>query len=89
MKQVKKKPIEPKIKARPNIAFGRNNYILLIIGIVVIILGFIALAKGSTVLAPILLVVGYCVIIPLAILIKSSPATEKKLITQSSPTQRE
>ncbi len=88
MKQVKKKPAEPKVKAklRPNIAFGRNNYILLVIGIVVIILGFVTLAKGSITLAPILLVTGYCVIIPLAILIKSGFAHQKKEKIQTQPT---
>jgi hypothetical protein len=33
-----------------------------------IIVGFIDLARGGETLAPILLVVGYCVLIPLAIL---------------------
>lgn len=80
MKQVKKKPPESKVKTkiRPNIAFSRNNYILLVIGIVVIIAGFVSLAKGSITLAPILLVTGYCVIIPLAILIKSGTAVKKE-----------
>ena len=88
MKQVKKKPSEPKAKAklRPNIVFGRMNYILLVIGIVVIIAGFIALSKGSITLAPILLVIGYCVILPLAILIKSGPSpAPKKDETPSQP----
>jgi hypothetical protein len=89
MKQVKKKIPEPKVKTkpRPNIAFGRNNYILLLIGIVVIIAGFVSLAKGSITLAPILLVTGYCVIIPLAILIKSGLSVKKATVppTQSKP----
>lgn len=83
MKKTKKLPIKEKI--RPNIAFGRNNYLLLIIGIITIIAGFIALAKGSITLAPILLVVGYCVIIPLAILIKLKPGIRKKDMIQSPP----
>ncbi len=80
MKQVKKKSPEPKVKAklRPNISLARNNYILLVIGIIVIIIGFIALAKGSITLAPILLVLGYCVIIPLAILLKFGHALAPK-----------
>ena len=88
MKQVKKKAPEPKVKAklRPNISLARNNYILLIIGIIVIIIGFIALAKGSITLAPILLVAGYCVIIPLAILLKFDHAlAPKKEPTQPQP----
>jgi hypothetical protein len=34
----------------------------------VIVAGFIDLARGGETLAPILLVIGYCVLIPLAIL---------------------
>ena len=89
MKQVKKKTPEPKVKAKlhPNISWQRNNYILLVIGIIVIIVGFIFLASGSLTLAPILLVAGYCVIIPLAILLKfGSAAAPKKEETQPQPT---
>ena len=38
------------------------------IGLIVIIAGFIALATGDITIAPILLVIGYCVLIPIAIL---------------------
>ena len=48
--------------------FGKKNYLAFIIGLVVIVAGFIFLAIGDTVIAPILLVAGYCVIIPVAIL---------------------
>ena len=50
--------------------FGRRNYLLFGIGLVVIVVGFIALGMGSITLAPILLVLGYLVIIPLAIILK-------------------
>ncbi len=46
------------------------NWLLLLIGVVVIGFGFLSLSKGSITLAPILLVVGYCVIIPIALLFK-------------------
>jgi len=92
MKQVKKKPPEPKIKAklRPNISWQRNNYILLAIGVIVIIAGFITLASGSITLAPFLLVAGYCVIIPLAILLKfGSSSVPKKDATEPPPTPKQ
>jgi len=38
-------------------------------GIVLIALGFRWLARGSLTLAPVLLVAGYCVVVPLAILV--------------------
>lgn len=57
---------------------SRENFIIMGVGLLVIIMGYIALARGPIegflplVLAPILLVLGYCVIIPLGILFKKS-----------------
>jgi len=48
--------------------FTRRNWQWLIAGAVVIIAGFISLSMGSITLAPILLVLGYCVLIPIGIL---------------------
>jgi uncharacterized membrane protein HdeD (DUF308 family) len=50
--------------------FGPKNYAIFATGIISIILGYIFLSKGSITLAPILLVLGYCVIIPVAIMLK-------------------
>ena len=56
--------------------FGKNNYVLFLIGVLTIVLGYIIMYLGSTysfqsiVLAPIILIVGYCVIIPISIMIK-------------------
>ncbi|HHI03227.1 MAG TPA: hypothetical protein ENL22_06885 [candidate division Zixibacteria bacterium] len=50
--------------------FGPRNYILFAIGLLVIIVGYISLSAGSITLAPILLVLGYCVLIPISIIIK-------------------
>ena len=59
-----------KSKEKPGLPFGRKNYLLFALGILVIILGYITLGYGSITLAPILLVLGYCVIIPLSIIIR-------------------
>lgn len=56
--------------------FGKKNYILFAIALVVIIAGFIALEQGSITLAPILLVFGYCVMMPWAILSKGKKEPE-------------
>lgn len=66
---VKNRPT-PKTKAETGPIFGKRNYILFAVGLLVIIAGFIFLGTGDTVFAPILLVLGYCVIIPVAIIIK-------------------
>jgi len=50
--------------------FGPRNYILFGIGLFVIVAGYISLSAGSITLAPILLVLGYCVLIPISIIIK-------------------
>ena len=50
--------------------FGPRNYILFAIGLLVIIVGYISLSAGSITLAPILLVLGYCVLIPISIIIR-------------------
>jgi hypothetical protein len=57
-------------KISESLGFGRVNYYLMAIGLAFIVIGYIALASGSITLAPILLVLGYCVILPTAILIK-------------------
>ena len=52
----------------------RENYLILLLGIIIIIIGFIFLSIGpvnsfwSLDAAPVLLFLGYCVIIPVAIL---------------------
>jgi uncharacterized membrane protein HdeD (DUF308 family) len=57
-------------KLRPNIQLKPKNWILLGVGIITIIAGYILLSRGSITMAPILLVAGYCVLVPIAILIK-------------------
>ena len=47
--------------------FGKRNVLLLVAGIVVIAVGYLLLGRGSITAAPILLVSGYCVIVPLSI----------------------
>ena len=57
-------------------SFGKINYQLFGIGLLVIIFGYIIMAMGDTEsfqsvkLSPVILIVGYCVIIPAAILVK-------------------
>ena len=57
--------------------FTRKNWSLFLVGLATIILGYVFLsippASGflSLTLAPILLVTGYCVLIPMAILIRN------------------
>jgi len=50
--------------------FTKKNYLVFGVGVLSVILGFITLSSGSTTLAPILLILGYCVVIPISILLK-------------------
>lgn len=65
---------------RGDLPFTRKNWSLAIIGLAVIVLGYVFLrippAEGflSLTLAPVLLVVGYCVLIPMAILVRDQSA---------------
>ena len=52
--------------------FNKRNFAFLGIGLAVIILGFVFLAFGDITIAPILLVLGYCVVIPIGILLPKS-----------------
>ena len=78
---MKKKPVknireQRTRKSRFNFPLTTENYQIFGIGILVIILGYISLSQGpadsfwSLTLAPILLVIGYCVIIPISIFYK-------------------
>ena len=62
-----------------SVPFGRKNWTLFALGLATIALGYVLLSIPpvdgflSLTLAPIFLVVGYCVLIPLAILAKDRP----------------
>lgn len=50
-----------------SLAFTRTNLVLFAVGLVVVIIGWMLLGRGSISLAPVLLVLGYCILIPLAL----------------------
>ncbi|MBM3314637.1 DUF3098 domain-containing protein [candidate division WOR-3 bacterium] len=62
------KPATPK-KVRPQVALAPGNYILMAVALLTIAVGFIILARGSITAAPILLVLGYCVLVPLSLML--------------------
>ena len=57
-------------------SFGKINYQLFGIGLLIIILGYVLMAMGETEsiqsikISPIILIIGYCILIPAAILVK-------------------
>jgi len=56
------------ISKAEGLPFKKMNYYIFMMGLLAIVLGYFTLSQGSITLAPLLLVVGYCVIIPIAIL---------------------
>jgi len=61
-----RKPVETDL----GFSWGRANLILLGLGLAALVLGYMALARGSRTLAPILLVLGYCGLIPASLLLR-------------------
>lgn len=57
--------------------FKKINYLIFLVGFICIAVGFLFLAKGDITISPILLVLGYCVLIPVAILYKQKPKSDQ------------
>lgn len=51
------------------LSFSRVNWALLIAGIVAIAMGYVLLSGGSTVAAPLILVLGYVVLLPASLIL--------------------
>ncbi len=60
---------ETKGAPRAALQFSAINGILGIVGILTVALGYFLLSQGSITLAPLLLVLGYVVLLPLAIIL--------------------
>ena len=79
MEKVVKTKVQKKFKKDEMFPFEKQNYVIIGIGLLLIIAGYFALTGNTVegffplVLAPILLVVGYCVIIPIGILYRRRP----------------
>lgn len=68
-----------KSSSKVGVDFGRTNYIVLGIGLFLVIVGFIFLGAGDITVSPILLVLGYCVAIPLGILLTGRKKKKESL----------
>jgi hypothetical protein len=80
-----KKPLKKKRITEISLPFTKENYYLLLAGVAVIVFGYILMEMGGAydalalVVSPIILVIGYCVIIPFAIFYKKK---EKETVTE-------
>jgi len=66
------------VRHEPFLAFGRVNWALMGAGALAAVAGYALLARGDISLAPILLVVGYCALIPLGIVWRDRPRNTSK-----------
>ena len=55
------------------LVLGPVNYLLMGLGIAAIVLGFILLALEDITVSPLLLVLGYCILIPAGLLLRGEP----------------
>jgi hypothetical protein len=69
-KERKEQATQKKTEVLMDVKFNRKNMLFFGVGVLSVLIGFIMLASGSIVLAPILLVLGYLVFFPLGILLK-------------------
>lgn len=91
--RAKKIKLKDRKKIAEPIPLERENLILFLIGLLVLIVGYIFLAQGpansfwSLTVAPILLVIGYCVIIPISIIYRRRKPKIAGTQQQSQPAQ--
>ena len=64
--KAQRRPVETDL----GFSWGMANSVLLGLGVAVLAVGYLALAKGSTTLAPVLLVLGYLGLIPASIVLR-------------------
>ncbi|HEY7471720.1 MAG TPA: hypothetical protein VIE68_05160 [Gemmatimonadota bacterium] len=63
-------PTSAGVPPRPTLSFSRANAMWLGAGAVSVAIGYFLLSTGSETIAPILLVLGYCVLFPIGIIKK-------------------
>ena len=79
-KPVRKKEQKRRLQKTEQMPLGRENFMILVTGLGVILAGYLAMLTGGVegflplVVSPILLILGYCVIIPLGILYRKREA---------------
>jgi phosphatidylglycerophosphate synthase len=65
----KRRQVQKKKPKEGSLELGKRNVLLMMAGIAVILIGYFLLGRGSISVAPLLLVIGYCVIVPLSIML--------------------
>ena len=91
-KAVRKREVRKRGHKEESMPLARQNFLIIGVGLLVILAGYLAMMEGSVegflplVVAPVLLVLGYCVIIPLGILYRKSAARPSEIPDTTAPT---
>ncbi|MCK5132132.1 MAG: hypothetical protein KAR40_08295 [Candidatus Sabulitectum sp.] len=72
-----KKPVSS-LNRQDTVPFSNINYILFAVGLVIITAGWFLLRAGHISISPIMLILGYCVVIPVAIILKPGDKKERQ-----------
>ncbi len=92
-KPIRKKDPKRKIVRNDQLPLTADNFKIIGGGLVLIVAGYLAMIEGSVegflplVLAPILLVLGYCVVIPVGILYRKRTPVHPEGVPGQVPTQ--
>jgi hypothetical protein len=70
VKPVRQRAQRRVMEADLGFSWGLANSVLLALGVGVLVVGYVALSRGSITLAPVLLVAGYCILIPGSLLFR-------------------
>jgi hypothetical protein len=61
---------KPAVEADLGFRWGRLNSLLMAAGLAILVAGYLLLSKGDISLAPVLLVLGYVVLVPASLLVR-------------------
>ena len=92
-KPIRRKEAKRRSTRDDHLPLKRENFLILGVGLLVIIAGYLAMMEGSVegvlplVVAPILLVIGYCVIVPIGIFYKKSYIRKQETASGQTPTK--
>ena len=93
-KPIRKKDQKHRSLVSEPLPLGRENYFILGAGILVIVAGYLAMLEGGVegflplVLSPILLVTGYCIVIPVGIMYRKPAPKAVEAAAQGEPSKQ-
>ena len=83
-KKRRRKAVAKKREVFKGLPYNKPNYVILGAGLISIVLGFVILSTGNAVISTILLVLGYMVLIPIALLLKFKGEKAERSVEQVS-----